>query len=352
MLTKEMTKIIKGISILMMVALHICMFPGHYFDSYLICGKEISSFTNGSLKLCVALFAFLTGYTYYYAKSKSYRYSLRKILQLLKTYWFVLLIIFLPLSALLSGYKPDLSFLYNIFALKNNMVTFAWYVYFYIFAMLVLPIYFSYSELTDRKVKSESAKIILHLAPVLCFYLGFGLIQYLNQYMGIEHFLLNDLQDCLLYFQVIIVGYVFSKYSWIDKIANKIRYKKAAGFLLFVTMPILRNYFGSIAGFSFDVIYAPFMVIGILLIFNNVKESNPISKIIAFLGGISMEIWFIHSAFWSEHLTDKLMSVAYLPKNPILCVIWTVIICIPFALIVKKCVDFFTKIGKKNESQK
>ena len=347
MLTRERTKMIKGIAVVMMVALHTFMFCGDYFNSFTLFGRAISSFTNGSLKICVALYAFLTGYAYCKAKDKSYHYSVKKIFQLLKIYWFILLVIFLPLSILVGNYKLNWSFLYNLFALKNNLVTFAWYVYFYIFTMFCLPIYDKYLHFAKKKIKSGAGGVFLHLVPIAGFYLGFGLIQYLKIYKGIDNFLLNDLQDCLLYFQVIIIGYTFSEYALIDKISSKVRHKKLVGWGLTIVVPLMRNYCGSIAGFGFDIVYAPLMVIGILLILDGVNRPNIVCRGLSFLGSQSTEIWFIHSIFWSDCLTKKFAAIAYWPKLPILCVVWIIVLCIPVAIVAKRCLKLMEHTLKR-----
>jgi hypothetical protein len=54
-------------------------------------------------KICVAIYAVLSGYGYYFAKEKNVRYGLRKIWGLLQVYWISLFTLFIPAAVLGGG---------------------------------------------------------------------------------------------------------------------------------------------------------------------------------------------------------------------------------------------------------
>ena len=94
---REYTNIIKGIALLLMFIHHLFTFP----DTFLIkninvpdlqCFAEIF---NEPTKICVSIFAFVTGYFYFFNKSKTYRYSLKKASDLYVNYLVVFILLFL-----------------------------------------------------------------------------------------------------------------------------------------------------------------------------------------------------------------------------------------------------------------
>lgn len=85
---KDKTAIIKGVAILMMIVLHCCCGPSWY-DTEIPAFKNphFAVFMNGSLKICVAIYAFLVGFGYSFCKNRDCRYSLKHIWKLLLPYW-------------------------------------------------------------------------------------------------------------------------------------------------------------------------------------------------------------------------------------------------------------------------
>ena len=107
----SLSKAIKGFALILMVAHHCFGFPAWYiqgvnYSNVLILGVPLANWITNSTDLCVSLFAFLTGWAYFYNQKKTIRYSLGKIVSFLKYYWFVLFIIFIPAAVTLGKYVP------------------------------------------------------------------------------------------------------------------------------------------------------------------------------------------------------------------------------------------------------
>lgn len=69
-LSKDITNMIKGIAIILMMTHHFLGFPNWLIDginypNYKILGEDLNVWIRYSTKICVALFAFITGYAYY-----------------------------------------------------------------------------------------------------------------------------------------------------------------------------------------------------------------------------------------------------------------------------------------------
>ena len=143
--------IIKGIALILMVIHHCFGFP-HWYAKGIISFPELKEyvrFFSSSPKICVGIFAFLSGFTYYLHKDKSYTYSIKKIINFLTSYWIVLVFTII-LAVLFSNYETSISKLkYEFFPYKNHpLMIFVWYVIFYIQFMLILPIF---AQLTTNK---------------------------------------------------------------------------------------------------------------------------------------------------------------------------------------------------------
>ena len=88
-MTKQITQMIKGVAILIMLMLH---FVG------IIEAPHIVSLIGSACKICVGIYAMLSGYGYFFAKEKTIKYGLKKIWGLLKIYWISLFTLFIPMA--------------------------------------------------------------------------------------------------------------------------------------------------------------------------------------------------------------------------------------------------------------
>ena len=142
------TTAIKGIAIILMIVHHSLGLPESWFEPGLgygqiaIGGKMLYQWVGNPTKICVSVFAFLTGWSYWKHKTYTWRYSARKCLQLLFQYWLVLFLVFYPCGYAISRYVPlsKREVLWNVFSIHYRAVSFSWYVLFYILCMITLPI--------------------------------------------------------------------------------------------------------------------------------------------------------------------------------------------------------------------
>lgn len=94
---KKMTQNIKGIAILIMLMHHFIVIPINCTEF-----PYIINLFGYFCKICVAIYALLSGYGYFFAKEKTVKYGLKKIWGLLKIYWLSLFTLFIP-AAIFSG---------------------------------------------------------------------------------------------------------------------------------------------------------------------------------------------------------------------------------------------------------
>lgn len=99
---KSTTQKIKGIAICLMVFHHLFITDWHVTSAPSV-PYYLSAIAH-TCKICVAIYCFLTGYGYAFAKNKNLSYSAKKCAALLKYYWLQLVLIFIPV-AVINGYE-------------------------------------------------------------------------------------------------------------------------------------------------------------------------------------------------------------------------------------------------------
>lgn len=174
--------------------------------------------------------------------------------------------------------------LYNILALNKRLIPFAWYVYFYVFAMFTMPFIkkcFNGKWVNDFVIPSL---IFATLANLL------GMAKFSNEFKWIK----SDLNNIFLYMPCIIYGFLFAKYNLFEKLDKYLKPK-----------------------YIWQAVVIIILIFGIIL--NNLKYSI-IPKLLEFLGKNSLNIWFLHALFLSGYTRDWLQPIGFLPKNPILVV--------------------------------
>ena len=85
-ISKETTAKIKGIAIILMIIHHFLAYPfwlidGVNYPNVNILGENLNVWIECSTKICVSIFAFITGYGYYLRNNQTIKYGIKKILK-------------------------------------------------------------------------------------------------------------------------------------------------------------------------------------------------------------------------------------------------------------------------------
>ena len=338
---RDTTTAIKGIALIFMFIHHFFTFPEFLIDEISYPGMQ--AFANDfvePMKLCVPIFAFLTGYFYAFHQNRTLRYSIRKITDLFVAYWFVYWVMLL--FALAVGcYKFTLySFVYEMAALKLPLMVFCWYVLFYGYSMLLLPL------LTHESHNAlEDILYVLILPAAVASVLG-G--------MYLEGFLNTVVMNIRDWFPCIASGYLCARYNvfqnFLDRGSARLR-STGGKLLLWLSMAVAAaagRYWWQywqlgtleIRGGLFpiklaaDLLFAPLFVYGTANILQLFRKT-PVMKILGQIGKYSLHMWFFHCVFFNV-CRKVTQPVLYWPHNPVLVVIWGLILCyIPSVLIDK-----------------
>lgn len=286
-------------------------------------------------KICVAIYCFLTGYGYAFSKNKNLRYGLTKCADLLKRYWLQLFLFFIPV-AIISGYKLSPQLLVrNLFGLSPNLNFFAWYVYFYIFAMLILPVFTNWEKLWKKPW------ICLFSIVGLC-YVAAAALHSLPIYES--NILIADLFNCMIYFPGVILGYVCARYKAFEYLDSKLPKSPWIYAVAAIAILLCRTIISSIMGLPLDIYYGSLFVYCCYRVIKHKWMKYP-GKALSVCGKYSTPIWFFHAVFFSTYIRDYCQWIIWLPRNPIFVFIWCMLICLLVAIPLELLINCIDKLG-------
>lgn len=341
---RDTTAQLKGLALIFMFVHHFFTFPDWYVEGIAYPGiLPFVRFLQGPLKMCVVIFAFLTGYFYWFSSRKTLKYSVQKITDVLLSYWaayFPLMI----LAVALGCWKFSLSgMVKELLALERPIMFFCWYVYFYYVTMLLLPL------LAKMQTKSPLADAALLLVlPMMAFNILRGILEY---EFGLEsHVLLEILSNMREWFPCIIAGYLCGKYSFFETYLEPLTERIAKGWGKYLLYLLLcgGSFFArlicprfslgavSVAGnwmeltFTMDILYGPLFFYGAAKLLKAIPWAM-VKKPLQALGKQSLMMWFLHCVFFGC-CKEFTQPVLYFLKNPLLVTVFGLGVCYLAAL--------------------
>lgn len=334
-MNKNTTQKIKGVAILIMIAHHFIVFS--FLDL-----SRVTMLFGESCKICVAMYAFISGYGYFFSKNKTIIYSIKKIWKLLEIYWISLFTLFIPI-AVISGWKITFrKLIVQMFGLLPNLNWFAWYVFFYIFCMLVMPLLCKYKVFRYR----PSVNLLIMILIPYCLEI---ICRFLPWYDTST--IIHDLYSCFLYFPCFLIGFWCAENKVIEKSKELKFFKKSSICIIGVGLILLiRVFINSIVGLLLDVFYVLVMICCIVNFFENTNHVV-ISKILSILGKYSTGMWFFHAVFFSTYISRWFQPILKIVRWSPLMFIWLVVLSLCGAIIYQKILKGFcvlTKIMKRS----
>lgn len=313
--------------------------PNSLIDIY-IKEKPLLGYIGAFGKICVALWAFLSGigayYTYRQGIMTAYRNNMIRLANLMIQYTLILFIVFIPLIGMLHpsflGEKYDLSLKHiicNIFACDAEYDKAAWYLRFYIMFVVSFPLL----VWIKRKIKSS---IVFY---VLTFLFFLFLPKLLNPYfqnidLGTIPFS-QAIGEYSSYILIVVSGYAVAEYNAFKLLQSRISGKKnlflCIMFLLFAMA--LRSYTKSvnlgITSIYTDILITPFVVYAFFVFFQHANDV--VRKAFVYIGKASMVVWLIH---WVFNIgVYEIQRVAYFPKLSYLVILWILLMCLVFNIV-------------------
>ena len=338
-LKKDDVKILYGVAILLMLFHHLFCIPerlnSNYISFLIIDGKNIEVCLAWFAKICVAIYAFISGYGLFIKfdnprydnlniielVSLQYKKIIIKIWSFLKLYWLVFSI-FIPVGFIFFNYKFDtIDFILNFFGLRTTYNLEWWYARQYFFMLVCFPIINLYFKVLCNE-NNYIYRVILIILGLYFFFI------FRNNYLA-----------------VFIVGYIFAKFKTFEKldrlfiINNSI--ESVSYYFLFSIMFLTRLYFADNPGYmKLDFVLTPILIYSLIKIIKN----EYIKNILVNLGKVSLFMWLSHS-FYCYYFFQ---SIILIPRISILIYIWLIIISFITALLLNKLNIFICNNFKIN----
>lgn len=306
----DKSRLLRGIAIIFMVTNHVN--PGHV------------------IAFAVSLFSFLVGYGYAFAKERNLRHGFRRVKHLLGEYWVILFGICLPVALLFYPLKiTALNVIFGMFGLDPRLNFYSWYVYFYIFAMALMPMV---SRVVDRYGWRGVATVI-----VLCVALYYAGDWCRKDYPSI---VLNVFCRSFSHFPVIVAGYWLARF----KVYSRVRVPDVWWVAPLALAAMVGVYFARWSEYSrlFDFAWAPIFA-ALMSLALSPAIMSPVRTLLTALGVHSGRIWFLHGLFMTHctkvvfgHLVDWI-------EIPAIKTVAILLLSYVFAVIIAKLTELFIK---------
>lgn len=342
--SKEDTRVIKGIAIILMLYHHLFAFPERLGDdivynsifNIMISENTISYWIGVFGKFCRALFIFLAGYGLYISEkhaNDTTKYIINKLKNIYLIYWKVFFV-FIPVSMLLNVPNVEKNiemFLFNFLGIYISYNGEWWFFTTYVITLLIFPCIKAFFGRKNSDFFSDILWIfiinamVLYIIPVI-----------------MEYHLFSQLKDSILWYNMqkfiellpsFLTGIVAAKYDILSQIK-----KKYTGNLVYVFISIMA--LGIVfcmrvmLGGSYDFIYVLIFTCASVLVFQT-KYTSIIYRILSLIGNESTVIWLTHS-FYCYTLCPE---IVYAPRYSVLIVIWLIFLC----YITSKIINIFYK---------
>lgn len=341
---KTMTSIVKAFAIIFMMILH-C-----YGDNYDVSLDLKCSFLipyTGVFKICVGMFTFMVGYGYAFSKTKDLKYGWQHIKKLLIPFWTILFVFTLPFCLKKIAETDIVVLLYNLVGIDSSFNYYSWFVYFFIFAMLVMPFI---SRFIDNKPVLNTAIVVI--AVVLLSVV----VHEIPRFLGWFGIYVPDIVDnkplLALFFSLsmtpsMVLGYLFAHEGYFERIDIG-RLSKPLTLILCVAIMVLalalRHFWSPVhIPFQFDFFYAPLMIGAIVVLFNKF-EWKPVRKALVKIGEVSVYMWFFHALFFVEAVKWFYQPAITIFSNLNLVVLWTMVLTFFVSWLIKTVVSYVIRL--------
>lgn len=283
-----------------------------------------------SCKLCVAIFAFISGWAFFLSKNKSFTNAVKKSGLFLLYYWICAILCVLFAVFVCDYHIIGKRLLLNEFLPFQHPIIMlhCWYVTYFIILQLTLPLF----EQIDRL---HNAKLKFSIAIALPLFIGFipapNLFPLWND---IRYFLPSG-----------YCGYLFARYhifDWIHCFISPLNHKLCAVILIVVlctSMPLYGqcDKLIKLLGQQSLPLCICNGVIAALFIYALVELSRmvhfkPLRSVVIFIGIHSMNIWFLHSLFTSSSTRALFQPYIYYFTTPLFVITACIVTCLPCSI--------------------
>ena len=329
---KDKTAIIKGFAIVFMILLHVFGGAGWYEGDIPMNHNEGLICFMHSFQICVGIFVFMIGYGYAFSRKKDFSYSVKHVKQLLTAFWIILFVFAVPasLETLHSAQLGGARLLYlNMFGIDETLLWVSWFVYLFIWSMIVMPFL---GRLLDKH-----PYFWIVVLSFLCYVIEVAIWWFVPNFN--MHIWWHTFDICVSWTPTILLGYLFAQKEWFQKIRipNHWLVSVIASVLVFVVL-WLKMVLPGIKILNFDIIYAPIIILCILVVFSQLKM-NFFSKVMSELGAKSVYMWFVHALFFTAATRPAYHQIVMISNNLWIVALWTIVLSYIISLLIKKLIE-------------
>lgn len=324
-ITKNSTIIIKGVAILFMIAHHILIKefyvePDSFLNSFFALRLQIG------MKTCVGIFTFILGYGFFFNRKYDAKYVISHMRRVLLRYWLVLLFTIFIASGEIS---PNI-LAHNLLGVMHQYNLGNWYIYFYIYALLVLPII--------KQVFHKNCFQRLFILVVIC-----GGLTYFNVSTNIY---LMALRECTRYTSLLAIGFVCAKSGILSGYSIVIK-SRLIWLLIAVLVTLFRCCISGAFGIVADVLTVPVFIIAISGTFQGL-ESHWFAKLFTRLGLVSAMMWFVHALPFSSATRTLFQTSNIWTNNVVMLFLCVTLSSYLIAIFFESVFQTVSKISYKN----
>ncbi len=306
-ITKKQSTILQGVAIWMMVYHHLYSFAVEYESLLPFMQVDTARQLAWFCKLCVGIFAFVSGYGMYYVMGKQngerfgkrllaeYGGVLLRILKLYGRLWLVLAIYMgIFFGILRQPFMPE-QLLGNLTALNPTYNGAWWYVEQYAKILLALPLLDLL--LTRFEQPEECRRKWLFFLALALVGAGMALIGLLWQ-PALWEWMLAAVKSMRISFLLIsVAGYLTARYALYQRVDRRLRRlggwaPVCAAVALLVLVAVLRVSLATDASYAkIDFLLTPLLIYGLLTLLTYAK---PLCAFLVWWGRQSTYIWLVH----------------------------------------------------------
>ena len=355
--TRDDTKVIKGIAIVLMLYHHLFYFPQRISDSIqyipaLTYHNISSAYLLGEFgKICVALFLFLGGYGTFLSFRKhadddkaGTQVVFTKIKYLYAEYWKVF-IIFVPIC-LLAGVErvvPDISaMIWNFSGLSISYCGEWWFFTTYVALLFTYPI--GRRLICNQKTIFHDVFIVLMLGLFAEFILP-CLYSYKWAAMLNKSLLWSIFSKMLAYVPTFYMGCIFAKYDLLSMAKKRFSpgiKNVLLAFIVLLAVFFLRRKEDAV----YDFLFAPIVTVACTTILS-CRIFKAFRWILEKVGRESTTIWLVHSIY-CYLLCQK---IVFLPRYTFLIFLWLLLLSFCTSVVIRKLFGLLTYLVRKKKKQ-
>lgn len=359
MFSRDDTKALKGLAVLLMMFHHLVGFPERYppdFEGFQTIWRGFSekgllSALAGFCNICVCIFFFLGGYGMYLRHRKGRFHLGKQIKRLYFAYWRVLILI-VPVALIFFRRSPDqLPQMYHYYDLQDaraviltllgNFTGFTcslngewWFFKSYV---CMMPMGFLFCLLM-KKTRRLSVDLLIVCAidfvrrVIIANISNTVLFAGANGHLFFFGFLCQDVRATMLY-----LGVVCAKHDILVRLKQqfeRLRFTPVYGFAAIIGLFYLRSFLT----FDYlDIFYIPLLTAAASVILDGIR---PLKKGMVFFGGQSTNMWLLHTFFC--YYFYETAVIVYSTRSPLI----DGFILLAFTLGASLLVNLFWKLMK------